>query len=84
MLKIAQSRQKISANQHCRVWTLKVEDIVYLRDDPTKGIRRFGVKGILSPRYVGPFKILSRNGEVAYKLELQVTTYFMCHDLEDI
>jgi hypothetical protein len=33
--------------------------------------RRFRVKGKLAPRYVGPFKIIDRKGEVAYQLELQ-------------
>ncbi len=33
-------------------------------------MKRFGVKGKLAPRYVGPFKILSRKGEVAYEIEL--------------
>jgi hypothetical protein len=35
-----------------------------------RGTRRFKVKGKLAPRYVGPFKIISRNGEVAYQLKL--------------
>ncbi|PHU11469.1 ATP synthase gamma chain, chloroplastic [Capsicum chinense] len=35
-----------------------------------KGVKRFGKKGKLSPRYVGPYKILSRYGKVAYELEL--------------
>jgi hypothetical protein len=35
-----------------------------------RGTRRFKVKGKLAPRYVGPFKIISRKGEVAYQLQL--------------
>jgi hypothetical protein len=35
-----------------------------------KGMKRFGVKGKLSPRYIGPFPILRRCGTIAYKLEL--------------
>jgi hypothetical protein len=35
-----------------------------------KGTHRFGIKGMLAPRYIGPFRILARRGEVAYQLEL--------------
>jgi hypothetical protein len=47
-------------------------DYVYLKVSPIRGLGRFKVKGKLSPRFVGPFKILERVGEVAYMLELPV------------
>ena len=48
----------------------EVGDGVYLRVSPLRGVKRFGVKGKLAPRFVGPYKVLERMGEVAYKLEL--------------
>ena len=69
-LKIAQSRQKSYADLKRRTWEPKVGDMVYLRVSPTKGVKRFRVRGKLSPRYIGPFPILRQNGPVAYELEL--------------
>jgi hypothetical protein len=43
---------------------------VYLKVSPIWCLRRFKLKGMLSPRFIGPFKILKRVGEVAYQLEL--------------
>ncbi|GKE95120.1 putative nucleotidyltransferase, ribonuclease H [Tanacetum coccineum] len=37
---------------------------------PCRGVRRFGIKGKLSPRFIGPFEILDRIGEVSYRLAL--------------
>ena len=48
----------------------EIGDFVYLKVSPMKGVKRFHTKGKLSPRYVGPFKIINRRGEVAYHLEL--------------
>src|SRR3954463_19857 len=69
-LKIAQSRQKRYADPKRREVTYEVGDRAYLRVSPLRVVKRFGVKGKLAPRYVGPFKILSRKGEVAYEIEL--------------
>jgi hypothetical protein len=69
-LKIAQSRQKSYADLKRRDWEPKVGDMVYLKVSPMKGLKRFGVKGKLSPRYIGPFKILSQNRGTAFELEL--------------
>ena len=55
-LKIAQSRKKNYADQKRRTWEPQVRDMVYLRVSPTKGVKRFGVKGKLSPRYIGPLR----------------------------
>jgi hypothetical protein len=69
-LKIAQSRQKSYADNRRRGLIFEVGDFIYLKVSPMRGMKRFKVKGKLSPRYIGPFKILERKGEVAYQLEL--------------
>jgi hypothetical protein len=43
---------------------------VYLKVSPMRGLSRFKVRGKLAPRFIGPFKILEKRGEVAYQLEL--------------
>ncbi|MDN3212552.1 hypothetical protein QCB48_10890, partial [Haemophilus sp. SZY H51] len=69
-MKIAQSRQKSYADKRRRPLKFQVGDYVYLKVSPTKGVTRFGVKGKLAPRYIGPFEILECCGKVAYKLKL--------------
>jgi hypothetical protein len=45
-------------------------DHVYLKVSPTKGVQRFGIKGKLAPRSIGPYEIMEACGLVAYKLKL--------------
>ena len=47
----------------------EIGDRACLRVSPLRGIKRFGVKGKLAPRFVGPYRVLERMGEVANKLE---------------
>jgi hypothetical protein len=69
-LHVTQSRQKSYADHRRRELSFDVGDFVYLKVSPMRGLRRFKVRGILAPRFIGPFKILEKRGPVAYQLEL--------------
>jgi hypothetical protein len=69
-LKAAKSRQETYANKRRRPLEFEVGDNVYLRVSPMNGVKRFGVKGKLASRYIGPFPILEKYGSVASKLDL--------------
>ncbi|KAF5474738.1 hypothetical protein F2P56_006609 [Juglans regia] len=69
-LATAQERQKKYANQRRRELEFGIEDKVFLKVSPMKGVMRFGKKGKLSPRFIGPFEILERIGAAAYRLAL--------------
>jgi len=71
-MKTAQSRQKSYADKRHRPLEFQVGDQVFLRGSPTKGVARFGKAGKLSPRYVRPYPVIQRIGEVAYRLELPI------------
>jgi hypothetical protein len=69
-LKVAQTRHKSYADKRRRDISFEISDFIYLKVSPMRGTHRFKVKGKLAPRYVGPFKVIDQEGEVAYQLEL--------------
>jgi hypothetical protein len=69
-LKEAQAHQKSYADKRRKPLYFQVEDYVYLKVSPMKGVSRFGVKGKLAPQYIGPFHVLEQCGPVAYRLQL--------------
>nr|GFC76098.1 putative nucleotidyltransferase, ribonuclease H [Tanacetum cinerariifolium] len=69
-LKEARTRQQSYADKHRKSIEFQPGDRVFLKVSPARGVRRFGIKGKLSPRFIGPFEILVRVGEVSYRLAL--------------
>ncbi|WMV50069.1 hypothetical protein MTR67_043454, partial [Solanum verrucosum] len=69
-LKTMQSHHKSYTDVRRRDLEFEVDDWVYLKVSPMKGVMRFRKKGNLSPRYIGPYKISKSIGNVAYELEL--------------
>ncbi|XP_074365298.1 uncharacterized protein LOC141706431 [Apium graveolens] len=69
-LEAAQDRQKKNANLYRKDMDIEIGSLVLLTVSPWKGLDRFGQKGKLSPRYIGPFEVLRKVGKVAYELAL--------------
>ena len=67
---MAQSRQKSYVDQRRRPLEFQKGDYVFLKGSPKKGVFRFGKKGKLAPRYIGPFKVIKVVGKAAYQLQL--------------
>jgi hypothetical protein len=72
-LRVARSCQESYANKRHQPLEFAAEDHVYLKVLPMKGMKRFGMKEMLAPRYIGSFLILEKCGNVAYKLELPLS-----------
>ena len=66
-LKVAQSRKKSYADSKCKEVVYEIGDRAYLRVPPLRGVKRFGVKEKLAPRFVRPYRVLERMGEMANK-----------------
>nr|GFC72393.1 putative reverse transcriptase domain-containing protein [Tanacetum cinerariifolium] len=69
-MQAARDRQKSYADLKRKPMEFQVGDKVMLKVSPWKGVVHFGKRGKLNPRYVGPFNVLERVGDVAYKLDL--------------
>ena len=69
-MKEAQDRQKSYADVRRTDLQFHAGDNVFLKVSPSKGITRFGVKGKLKPRFIGPYEILEGVGPVVYRLAL--------------
>jgi hypothetical protein len=69
-LRAAQMRQKSYHDKAKAPREFEVGNYVYLKVSPTKGVQRFGVKGKLAPRYIGPYEVTEKFGTVAYRIRL--------------
>jgi hypothetical protein len=69
-LKMAQMRQKSYHDKGTAPRHFEVGDYVYLKVSSTKGVQRFGVKGKLAPRYIGPCEVIEVCGPVAYHIQV--------------
>jgi transposase-like protein len=65
-----QSRQKSYTDKRRSPLKFDVDDHIYLRVSPMKGVHHFGIKGKLAPRYIGSYPIIDKYGPTPYQVEL--------------
>jgi hypothetical protein len=80
-LEAAQARQKSYHDKRRKPLQFEVGDFVYLKVSPTKGVQRFGTKGKLAPRYIGPYEIVEACGLMAYKFHLPLKKMSVVHNV---
>ncbi|GJU46080.1 hypothetical protein Tco_1203346 [Tanacetum coccineum] len=68
-IQVARDRQKSYADVRCKPLEFQVGDRVMLKVSPWKGVIRFGKRGKLNPRYIGPFKVLAKDEPLAVPLD---------------
>nr|GEZ00252.1 putative reverse transcriptase domain-containing protein [Tanacetum cinerariifolium] len=81
-IQIAHDRRKSYDDLKRNPMKFEVGDRVMLKVSPWKGVVRFGKRGKLNPRYVGPFKLLAKVRKVAYRLELPQELQFVEEPIE--
>ena len=69
-LKVATDRQKFYGDMRRKDIRYEIEEKVFLKVSPWKKVMRFGEKGKLSPRFIGPYEVIEKVGPVAYRLAL--------------
>ena len=79
-LRAAQSRQKSYYDSKHHDMSYELDDFVYPKVSPMKGTQRFGIKGKLAPRFVGPFRVVGKRGDLVYQLELP-SNFANVHDV---
>ena len=69
-LKVSTDRQKSYADMMRKYIRYEIGEKVFLKVSPWKKVMRFGKKGKLSPKFIGPYEVIEKVGPVAYRLAL--------------
>ncbi|GJT58624.1 putative reverse transcriptase domain-containing protein [Tanacetum coccineum] len=85
-IQATRDRQKSYADVRRKPLEFQEDDKVMLKVSPWKGVIRFGKRGKLNPRYIGPFKVLAKVGTVAYRLKLppQLSRFYITFHVSNL